>query len=64
MPYYLRFITSDGKAVRDATPAKSIEVAMTTACAALRHGATNAWVEDENGKEVADFQTIKRHCGA
>jgi hypothetical protein len=33
----------------------TIEQAMTTACAALRHGATDAWVEDEGGLKVADI---------
>jgi hypothetical protein len=36
---------------------------MTAACGALRYGATDAWVEDENGEKVADLRAIKKHCG-
>jgi hypothetical protein len=36
---------------------------MTTACAALRYGATDAWVDDEKGDKIADFEAIKKHCG-
>jgi hypothetical protein len=63
MPYYLRTITAAGTTAYDATPCASIEAAMTTACAALRYGATDAWVDDENGQKVADFEAIKKYCG-
>lgn len=62
MPYYLRIVTEKGGATRSGTPAQSIEAAMSTACAALRYGATDAWVDDEDGKKVADFKAIKKHC--
>jgi len=63
MPYYyLRIIPSRTPAYY-ATPYASIVAAMTTACGALRYGATDAWVEDETGEKVADLQAIKKHCG-
>jgi hypothetical protein len=62
MSYYLRTVTAAGTTTRSATPSASIEAAMTTACAALRHGATDAWVVDQNENEVADFEDIKKHC--
>jgi hypothetical protein len=37
---------------------------MNTACAALRHGATDVWVAEDDGRKVADFEVIKKRCEA
>jgi hypothetical protein len=63
MPHYLRIVNAGRTSAYVATPFVSIEAAMTTACAALRHGALDAWVDDENGEKLADFEAIKKHCG-
>jgi hypothetical protein len=63
MPYYLRIITAAGTPAYVATPCESIEAAMANASAVLRYGAIDAWVDDENGKKVADFETIKKRWG-
>jgi hypothetical protein len=33
---------------------------MATACAVLRHGVEDVWIDDENGRKVADLGDIKR----
>jgi hypothetical protein len=43
-------------------PFSTIEQAMSVACAALRHGAKDAWVADDNGRKVAEFTAIQKHC--
>jgi hypothetical protein len=63
MSFYLRLITAADTPAFSATPCASVEAAMTSACAALRYGAKDAWVENENGDKFADFEAIKKHCG-
>jgi hypothetical protein len=44
-------------------PARAtIDQAMTIACAALRYGATDAWLVDDDDKKVVDFKAIQKHC--
>ena len=63
MPYYLRTITAAGTPAFSATPCASVEAAMMSACATFRYGATDAWIDDENGQKVADLEMIKEYCG-
>ena len=60
--YHLHFITAAGTQADVATPSDSLEDAMNVACPALRYGATDAWVVDDDGKKWADFEAIKKHC--
>ena len=62
MQYYLRTITVSGTKAYRETPCTSIESAMSIACAALRYGATDAWIDDENGNRVTGFEAIKKYC--
>ena len=62
MLYQLHITTAEGRRCTLATKFASIELAMTTGCIALRHGATDAYVEDESGKKVADAHAIKAHA--
>ena len=62
MPFYLHITTAGGSETRLASPFSFIEDAMTVACAALRHDARDAWVEDNNGNVVADFVEIQGYC--
>jgi len=64
MPYRLHLVTVLGAHAVLEAPFSTVEGAMTTACAALRYGATNAWVVDEAGQKVADFAAVKKHCAA
>jgi hypothetical protein len=36
---------------------------MAAACAVLRHGARDVWIDDENGQRIADSAAIKKHYG-
>lgn len=64
MPYYLRAVPPGGRLLAmNATPSPSLVAAMAAACAVLRHGAKDVWIDDENGKRVADRDTIKKHSG-
>jgi hypothetical protein len=62
MPFYLHITTAAGSKTRLDTRFSSINQAMTVACAALRHGAREAWVEDQVGKVMANFEDIQKHC--
>jgi hypothetical protein len=58
----MRFSGTTGTQADVATPSDSLEDAMNVACPALRYGATDAWVVDDDGKKLADFEAIKKHC--
>ena len=62
MTFHLRIINAAGPLTTLNTVFASVEDAMNTACAALRLGATDSWVDDDDGRKVADFEAIKRHC--
>jgi hypothetical protein len=47
---------------RRCAPSDSLEDAMNVACPALGYGATDAWIVDDDGKNWADFEAIKKHC--
>ena len=47
----------------NATPGASLGAATGTACAVLRHGIEDVWIDDENGQKVADLDDIKRCYG-
>jgi hypothetical protein len=59
MLYQLRITTSEGNACVLATKFASVDAAMTTARIALRHGAKDARIDDENGNTVADVDLIQ-----
>lgn len=61
-PFYLHITTAVGSRTRSETATGSFQFAMTVACAALRHGAREAWIEDGGGNVVASFEDIKKHC--
>lgn len=62
MLYQLHITRANGTYCALATKFASIEAAMSTARTDLRHGAIDAWVEDVNGKTVADADAIKAHA--
>ena len=62
MPYRLRITTAEGKRCAVQTEFASLDAAMTTARIALQHGASDAHIEDESGKIVADAEAIKAHA--
>ena len=62
MVYRLHFITAAGTSNINANPFDSIESAMTAARPALRYGAIDAWVVNDQGEKCADFEAIKKHC--
>ena len=64
MAYRLHLVNAAGTHAALEFPCSTVESAMTTACTAIRHGATDAWVVDDDGGEVADFAAIKKHCAA
>ena len=64
MPYRLHFVTAAGTPTVLETPFATIKQAMTIACAALRNGATDAWVLDADDKKVADFEAIQKYCAS
>lgn len=64
MAYRLHLVSAAGTHTALEAPFSSIAQAMTIACAALRHGAKDAWVVDDDGGKVADFAAIKKHCAA
>jgi hypothetical protein len=64
MAYRLHIVNAAGTHAALEAPFGTIEQAMTIACAALRHGARDAWVEDDNGRKVADFAAIQKHCAS
>jgi hypothetical protein len=64
MAYRFHLVNAAGAHTALEVPFSTIEAAMTIACAALRHGAKDAWVVDDDGDEVADFAAIKKHCAA
>lgn len=64
MPYYLRAIPQGGRLLAmNATPSPSLVAAMAAACAVLRHGASDVWIDNENGERVADRDAIRKHYG-
>jgi len=62
MPYRLRITTAEGKRCAVQTEFVSLDAAMTTARIALRHGAIDACIEDDDGKIVADAGAITAHA--
>lgn len=63
--YQLRITTAEGNDRVLATKFASVEAAMMTARLALRHGATDARVNDGGGNTVADLEAIRprgTHC--
>jgi hypothetical protein len=52
MPYHVHLITAAGMQADVAAPFDSLEDAMNVACPALGYGATDAWVVDDDGKEM------------
>jgi hypothetical protein len=61
MLFRLRIANAAGPLTTLPTVFASAEDAINTACATLRHGATDAWIEDDEGRKVADFAAIKKH---
>ena len=64
MAYRLHLVNSGGAHDALEFPFSTVEAAMTTACTAIRHGATDAWIVDDNGQKVADFVAIQQHCAS
>jgi hypothetical protein len=64
MAYRLHLVNAAGAPSALETPFATVEQAMTIACAALRHGTTDAWVVSDEGDKVADFDTIRKHCAS
>jgi hypothetical protein len=62
MPYRLHLVTAAGTPTVLETPFATIDQAMTIACAALRNGAKDARVVDDDDNKVADFEAIQKHC--
>lgn len=56
--FRLRITTAEGTCCALRTQFVSFESAVATARVALRHGATDASIEDENGNKLADHQAI------
>jgi hypothetical protein len=57
MPYRLHLVTAAGTPTVLETPLATIEQAMNIACAALRNGATDAWVADDDDKKAGRPRT-------
>ena len=57
MPYRLHLVTAAGTPTVLETPLATIEQAMNIACAALRNGATDAWVADDDDMKVGRPRT-------
>ena len=64
MAYRLHLVNAAGTLAALEFPFSTVEAAMATACTAIRHGATDAWVADESGQKVADFVAIQQHCAS
>jgi hypothetical protein len=64
MHYRLHIVNAAGTHAALEAPFSTIEGAMTTACTAIRHGAKDAWVVDDDGQKVADFVAIQQHCAS
>jgi hypothetical protein len=64
MAYRLHLVNAAGTHASLERPFSTIEQAMTIACTAIRHGATDAWIVDDNGQKVADFVAIQQHCAS
>ena len=62
MAYRLHLVNTAGAHTALEAPFSTAAHAMTIACTALRHGAKDAWVVDDNGQKVADFAAIQKHC--
>ena len=60
MNYRLHITTKRGLQTVVGTPCDLLERAIDGAWGALRHGAIDAWVLDEEGNRCADLETIKR----
>lgn len=63
MTFDVHMITTNGtETVRPGIASK--DRAMKIPAPALRKGTiSNAWVVDDEGRQCADLETIKRHCG-
>jgi hypothetical protein len=62
MAYRLHLVNTAGAYTALEAPFSTAAQAMTIACTALRHGAKDAWVVDDNGQKIADFAAIQKHC--
>ena len=62
MPYYLHLVNAVGMHTALETNFATVEQAMIIACTALRHGARNAWIQDDARRKVADFKAIQKYC--
>jgi len=64
MTYFIRTVLRSGIQARGATRYDGFDEALRAAGTQLKNGfAADAWIEDEDGKQVADASEIKRQCG-
>ena len=61
--YRATSVSAGGTTNHDANPYSMPEEAMESLCRGLSRGyIKDGWVENSNGKRVADFGAIKDHC--
>jgi hypothetical protein len=61
MPYYVNWIR-DGRISRFAYPHLDLKSALEFACTAFTIECSDVWVIDENGRKVADRQSVAQYA--